>query len=281
MCGYPPFYGDSDKEVLQKVRLGQFDFPDEDWKEISDEAKRLIGLCLTKDENKRISAKEAVEGKWISATHRRSSKEDINLSKKIISNFKQFRQQCKLKKLVVGKIAKMMSVTELEGFTKLFHALDDNNDGMLTMDEITLAFKRNGVDVPEDFQNLLRELDVDNSGSIDYTEFLAGALDKCQYMLEQYCWAAFREFDLDGDGKISKEELQKVCEESKSSLGQALAGSASMVEAVQEMMQSADKNDDGVIDFDEFLAMMKGDGRLDEQKTRMMENILCDTVQIQ
>ena len=35
LCGYPPFYGDDDQEILQMVAKGKFDFDGEEWDEIS------------------------------------------------------------------------------------------------------------------------------------------------------------------------------------------------------------------------------------------------------
>ena len=45
---------------------------------------------------------------------------------------------------------------------------------------------------------------------IDYTEFLAATLSRKQYMQEDIVWSAFRVFDLDGDGQITREELAQV-----------------------------------------------------------------------
>merc|ERR1711939_640481 len=30
LCGYPPFYGDTDNEILSAVKSGKYDYPDED-----------------------------------------------------------------------------------------------------------------------------------------------------------------------------------------------------------------------------------------------------------
>lgn len=46
LCGYPPFNGENDEEILEKIKKGNFRFPEEEWGSISDEAKDLIKLML-------------------------------------------------------------------------------------------------------------------------------------------------------------------------------------------------------------------------------------------
>ena len=45
LCGYPPFNGETDKEIMDAVKKGEFDFPNEEWDFISDEAKNHIKKC--------------------------------------------------------------------------------------------------------------------------------------------------------------------------------------------------------------------------------------------
>lgn len=56
-----------------------------------------------------------------------------------------------------------------------FQALDKNGDGQVTFEELKagLGHKENA----ETLLELLKGADVDNSGAIDYTEFLAATLD--------------------------------------------------------------------------------------------------------
>merc|ERR1712070_1369950 len=58
--------------------------------------------------------------------------------------------------------------------------------------------------------SLMEDLDTDHSGGIDYTEFLAASMKRRTHVQESVCWRAFRQFDLNGDGTISKEEFLKV-----------------------------------------------------------------------
>merc|ERR1719487_594649 len=116
-------------------------------------------------------------------------------------------------------------------------------------------------EMPADLKAIMEEVDSDGSGVIDYTEFLAATLDKRQYIQEDVCWAAFRVFDLDGNGKITKEELATVLGKG----GDTGTGSATVEEVlgvekdeIERIIAEADTDTDGELDFDEFMAMMRG-----------------------
>jgi len=51
LCGYPPFYGESDAEILEAVLEGIYDFDDEVWDEVSEEAKDMIRGMLTDEKH--------------------------------------------------------------------------------------------------------------------------------------------------------------------------------------------------------------------------------------
>lgn len=57
------------------------------------------------------------------------------------------------------------------------------------------------------------QADVDNSGTIDYGEFIAATLHLNKVEREDHLFAAFQYFDKDGSGYITPDELQKACEE--------------------------------------------------------------------
>lgn len=57
------------------------------------------------------------------------------------------------------------------------------------------------------------QADVDNSGTIDYGEFVAATLHLNKIEREDHLFAAFSYFDKDGSGYITPDELQLACEE--------------------------------------------------------------------
>lgn len=57
------------------------------------------------------------------------------------------------------------------------------------------------------------QADVDNSGTIDYDEFIAATLHLNKIEKEDHLYAAFNYFDKDGSGYITADEIQQACEE--------------------------------------------------------------------
>merc|ERR1711977_651632 len=103
--------------------------------------------------------------------------------------------------------------------------------------------------VPADLLQIMKDVDSDGSGVIDYTEFLAATISRRQYIQEDVCWAAFRVFDLDGNGKITRDELAKVIADS-ATFEEALGMQR---EEIDRIIMEADADGDGEIDFEEFV----------------------------
>jgi len=64
LCGYEPFYGETDKEVVAANKAAVVEFHELQWAKISDEAKDLIGLLLEKDPEVRIHPRDAMKHAW-------------------------------------------------------------------------------------------------------------------------------------------------------------------------------------------------------------------------
>jgi len=250
LCGYPPFFGETDAEVLSKVRLGNFTFNAADWKNVSEDAKSLIRMLLKMNPKDRYTAEQALNHTWIKEKAPRSA--GVSLQSNFVDNLRGFRSQNKLKKAALHIIAGQLNEDQIKALRDTFMALDGNGDGLLTAAEMRDGLTKAGLkEIPSDLQAILEDVDSDGSGVIDYTEFLAATLDKRSYLQEDVCWSAFRLFDKNGDGKITQEELKLVL---TSDDVETIAGA----NAIKELLQEIDGNGDGVIDFEEFMVMMRG-----------------------
>jgi calcium-dependent protein kinase len=118
LCGYPPFYGDDNQEILEMVRKGQFDFDGEEWESVSSEAKDLIKKLITRPE-RRNTAQEALQHKWIKLYT--SKKQDQKLLAKLnINTMKQFQHSQKLKQVALMAIAVQSDPNEIEELKSIF-----------------------------------------------------------------------------------------------------------------------------------------------------------------
>merc|ERR1719253_1623055 len=208
LCGAPPFYGDTDAEVLEKVRRGKYDFDMSAWEDVSMDAKDLINNLLVIDPKKRFTVEKALHHTWVERLAPNSGGKQI--SNTAFSNLKAFRAQNKLKKAALTVIAQELSEDNIKELKEMFLSLDKDSDGTLTVEEMKEGLKKAGLKETDNLLQIMQEVDSDGSGVIDYTEFLAATMSKRQYFQEDVCWAAFRTFDLDGNGKITKDELAQV-----------------------------------------------------------------------
>lgn len=132
----------------------------------------------------------------------------------------------------------------------MFQSLDRNGDGLLSPQEIREGLISHALEVPQSLEDILRGVDSDGSGCLDYTEFVAATVDRRIYAQRGVLRAAFRTFDLDGDGKISKQELRQV-------LGREEGDERTPSERrIDSLLGEADADGDGYVDFEEFFAMM-------------------------
>lgn len=198
--------GKDNQAILKKVQAGEFSFDPRHWKRISEPAKDLVRRCLTYVPSKRITAQEALQHPWIQAYAAGHGGVEqalsVRLGSDLIERFKNFQRLHKLKRLAITCVAYQLSDSEIGMLHDAFAALDKNADGVLTVSEMQQGLEQCGIQ-GEDVIEVLKELDTDGNGTIDYTEFIAASMDHKIYEQESACQNAFRVFDLDGDGKIS------------------------------------------------------------------------------
>ena len=67
LSGVPCFDGDTDTEITDAVVKGEYDFDEELFEDVSQEAKDFIARLLVPDRKKRPSAAQALEDPWLSS----------------------------------------------------------------------------------------------------------------------------------------------------------------------------------------------------------------------
>ena len=64
LCGYPPFYGETNKEILEQVKKGKLDFTGPEWKGRSNACFDLMKRMVCKHED-RLTAEEVLRHPWM------------------------------------------------------------------------------------------------------------------------------------------------------------------------------------------------------------------------
>lgn len=252
LCGYPPFNGPNDKIIFQRVLEGKFAFPEEDWNTISKGAKDLIRRMLQYEPGKRISTQDCLSHQWLKEGLNKEGK--VNTTK-VLNNLKNFNAKFKLQKAIILFIISFFDLKEeKDELLKTFKALDLDHDGQLTTDELLHGYSKmmGEEDAKKEVDRIFAAIDVNNTGAIDFTEFLLATVNHKKLLSQERLTQVFKMFDTDNSGTISREEIKTFF-----SMGQEQGKGTNENDVfVMELIEEVDKNGDGEISFSEFKEMM-------------------------
>lgn len=226
LCGYPPFYGDNDGQVLQRVSAGKFTFPSPEWDEISSEAKDLIKCLLRFNEAERPTARHAMDHSFFNkhgirpelrpatdAFYQKVKLDRILACQEakmmaLANRMRQFVQASKFKRLALNILSRKLVGSEVQQLDGIFKALDKNCDGKITPAELQEAIERYSG------ENLIKQLvdAIDTSGDsdIDYHDFLAATMQRNVYLREDNINRVFKHLDFDRTGYVTLTNLAQI-----------------------------------------------------------------------
>ena len=253
LCGYAPFYGENDKEIYNQVLKGEYDFPKEEWQNVSEEAKNLVQKMLEKDTKKRITALDALQDKWFKINKQKKTSNKL-LAKNVLKNMKKFKKNKKFEKATMSFIVNQLVLKEeRKDLEKQFKEWDKNGDGVLSRDEIIEGYKKTYGFVDEgEIDNMISSIDLDGNGVIDYNEFLTCTMNKEKILNNDNLEICFKAFDSDNSGKISLDEISAIFNS-----GDKENIDKEELEAFKKIIKDADENGDGEISFKEFKDLMR------------------------
>ena len=239
LSGTFPFNGKTDKDIYKAILRQKVDFPDKIWKNISKEAKDLISHMLCEEE-KRLSAEKILNHHWF---NKQSLNKQNKISKENILEIKNYKNSNDFKRFILTCLATRLKENEIKELKKLFCEMDKNKDGTLTPGEVKVSLKK-FMDENE-IEKIFKEIDINNSNKIEYTEFISALIGKKKYLKEEKLLEIFKTLDKDGNGKITKDEIKKV-----------LKGQDIDENDFKQFITKFDLDDDGQIDYYEFISNM-------------------------
>lgn len=247
LCGHPPFDGENDEQIISLVKRAKVSKKGKIWSQVSPSAKDLIDKLICSSSN-RLTSIQAISHEWVNSHHHVSGLRGTFTD--VISNLKAFHAPHKLKDAIMTYLtSQFSSVQETKELREVFFSLDKNGDGHISKEELIQHFSPTMGIIPaeEEAEKILKQVDTDSNGFIDYTEFLKVNLDSKVLLSDEHLKIAFALFDYDGDGKISPAELKKLLEGNRESDENLWTN----------IVKSLDANGDGEIDLQEFKAIVR------------------------
>ena len=109
------------------------------------------------------------------------------------------------------QLVKQLAPTQTADLKSQFEAIDEDKNGFLDSDELEKAysiFQKSSGMTKQDFDTIMKKCDTDHDSKINYNEFLAASVDITTILTKEKLASIFAQFDSDGDGLISQENIQ-------------------------------------------------------------------------
>jgi calcium-dependent protein kinase len=249
IVGHAPFDGKSDREIMEKVKKGDYLKNEERWLNSSKEVRDLINKLLKYKPEERLTAFEALKHPWFKVSNSNMLYNNITKEEvlKCVQNLLSYKINSKFQELVLAYIVhNLPRPKEAKCAIKLFKLANKNEDGKLLRNELKetlLNFV--SEEFLSNYDEIFSLLDGDNNDYIDYEEFLRATLDRNLYINDSNLNLAFKFFDKENTGYITKEIIMSY-----------FVGNKISEELFSKIFDEIDINKTGRMNFVKFKDMM-------------------------
>ncbi|KAL3051404.1 calcium-binding protein 5a [Trematomus bernacchii] len=151
-------------------------------------------------------------------------------------------------------ITRQLAEDEIEELREAFNEFDKDKDGLISCKDLGNLMRTMGY-MPTEMEliELSQNINMNLGGKVDFDDFVdlmaPKLLAETSGMIGmKELKDAFKEFDTDGDGEITTEELRSAMSK--------LMGEHMSQREIDSIVKEADDNGDGTVDFEEFVRMM-------------------------
>jgi calcium-dependent protein kinase len=157
----------------------------------------------------------------------------------VVSSLHSFQKDTAFKRAILDVMAESFSPDELQDAKASFAKYDDDGDGFITIDELR-AHKVTAQS--EALMKLLHVVDIDGDGKISYDELVKVCIQKKLLAKEERIYNVFTQLDADGNGYLTAAEVGRILDDEDMS-------------HARDILSEIDKDGDGKIEYNEFLNM--------------------------
>ncbi|GMF24546.1 unnamed protein product [Phytophthora fragariaefolia] len=183
LVGYPPFYGDSEVEILLKIARGDFTFDPKDWAHVSGPAKELVARMLEVRAQDRITVDEVLAHSWITreGPNRDNDSADCDLSATMMEKLQHFNINRKSQNmgsflasmLLDDNEADFQALVDEQTVEMMIRQMCVDGHSRIPLRGAHVIVKGLGLSPYIDEKAFVRFLDQNHDGFIDASDFCA------------------------------------------------------------------------------------------------------------
>ena len=271
LSGVPPFFGDTEEEIFEKIKKCKYDFTPAPFKKVSKNCKDLIRRLLEPKKQYRIKANEALRHPFFTESFDPNSAmtedKDLNVLKNFINPLKycsKFHEA-----IAVFLCVNYLPPDEEKTLKTVFRYLDKDGKGIITKEIMKKSLEEIGIDISdEDLQKVFDDIDEDGSSFIEYQEFIRNTCDIKKLINEPNL----------------KNVFHVICGEKDLMTGQDIKNfvfhdSIVREETLKEYFDSFGMKFEDSIGFDDFFKMIKNNqklGKSEKNKKFKFKGVVID-----
>ena len=258
LCGEPPFNGETEEEIFEKVKKCQYDFSPPEFKNVSENCKNLIKKLLEPKISRRIRAQDALKHPFFTESFNPdkvlTQNKDLSIIEKLPSlkvPHSQFH-----KAILSYMCTNYISKDEEKKLRAVFRYMDYDGKSFLTKSKIEKALKDNGnLITVYKIQNIIEALDFDKNGVIEYQEYIQGLCNKNALFNEFNLKNVFTILDTDNKGYLTSTDIKNF----------AFPDKTVNDEAIKEYLKQFGMKIDDKLNFDDFAYIIQNNCSLNLQ----------------
>ena len=267
LCGEPPFQGNSEEEIFEKIKKCDYNFKPAEFKDVSDNCKDLIRKLLEPKKRKRIKASEALRHPFFTTffnpNKAMTQNKDLNILKNLI-NYK--KGISKFHETIFAFLCNnFISIDEEKKLRAVFRYVDKEEQNLINKKNLKLALNEININISEDeYNNIFKQLDGNQNDIVEYQEFLRATCDKNTLLTEENLKNTFLALS-GGEEKefITANDIKKFI----------FHDSNIQEQIFSEYLEQFGMKIDDKINFEQFYDMIKNDTKLNEKENDKNNNI--------
>lgn len=244
LTGRAPFSGTSDADTIDKILHNE---PNFSGVRVNEHAQSLIKWVLTKKPRKRPSIMEIEEHAYFQQSELRELSEIKLTFAALYENLKSFRFESEVQLAIYLFLVRQIdnNIEKKSSIDQIYRLIDRSGKGSITQSDFREFLEHHEIQLSRQaVKELFQNLDINNTNTIEYYEFLAGAINREKLLTDKNLRHCFNYFDVEKDQKISLDNLKAIFVKVSSSV-------------IEEFFSTCHfKSADG-IDFEEFCQLMR------------------------